>query len=79
MVLPNRRPFDHFMKMLPFTSDEPDLATIIERRDGLERYIQVREEVCACVNCFSDKVVVSLGCIHSKTSFELAMCMTCYG
>ena len=49
MVLPNRRPLDHFMKMLPFTSDEPDLATILERRDGLERYIQVSVCVCVCV------------------------------
>lgn len=39
--LPEKRHFSSIISKLPFTSSEPDTAVIIERKQGLEKYLQV--------------------------------------
>jgi len=40
--LPQKRNFSNFISKLPFTSSEPDATMLIERKQGLEKYLQVR-------------------------------------
>lgn len=39
--MPDKRNFSSFISKLPFTSGEPDTTVIIERKQGLEKYLQV--------------------------------------
>ena len=43
--LPQKRNLSNFISKLPFTSNEPDATMLIERKQGLEKYLQVR---CGC-------------------------------
>lgn len=42
LSLPEKRNFSSILSKLPFTSSEPDTTVIIERKQGLEKYLQVR-------------------------------------
>ena len=39
--LPNKRGFENFVSKLPFTAKDPDPTIILERKQGLEGYLQV--------------------------------------
>lgn len=41
LTLPEKRHFSSIISKLPFTSSEPDTTIIIERKQGLEKYLQV--------------------------------------
>lgn len=40
--LPDKRGFENFVSKLPFTAKDPDPTIILERKQGLERYLQVQ-------------------------------------
>uniref|UniRef100_A0A1X7V9E2 PX domain-containing protein n=1 Tax=Amphimedon queenslandica TaxID=400682 RepID=A0A1X7V9E2_AMPQE len=40
LSLPDRRIFSHIINKIPFSSGEPDPTTILERKEGLESYLQ---------------------------------------
>lgn len=42
LSLPDRKILSNIWTKLSFNSDEPDPTIILERREGLERYLQVK-------------------------------------
>ena len=67
LTLPDKHNLSNIVSKLPFTSSEPDTAMIIERKQGLEKYLQVYWSYgCVC----TDMVIVTL-CYHVCSLFQL--------
>ena len=47
--MPERHGFANVVSKLPFTSRDLDPATLLERKQGLEKYIQVLYSTCKCL------------------------------
>lgn len=48
LTLPDRKILSNIWTKISFTSDEPDPTIILERREGLEKYLQVQ---CSYICC----------------------------
>ena len=57
--LPERHGFANVVSKLPFTSRDLDPASLLERKQGLEKYIQVRY-ICRTVVCLLSECLCQL-------------------